>query len=83
MVESCDWLRRKCWWRSCYILGQIQGAKSCYILGRREYPIILFFLHFCHVGIIRHVLLSIGFQISFWLEKVVVLGFDWLERLRE
>ncbi len=37
MVEGCDWLKRECWWRSYYILGQMLRAKSCYILGRREY----------------------------------------------
>ena len=37
MVKDCDWLGRECWWRSCYILGQILRVKNCYILGRREY----------------------------------------------
>ena len=37
MVEGYDWLERECWWRSCYILGQILSAKSYYILGQREY----------------------------------------------
>ena len=37
MMEGCDWLGRKYWWRSSYILGQILRAKSYYILGWKEY----------------------------------------------
>lgn len=57
--EKSRWWRvvmgRECWWRNCYILGQIPRAKIYYILGRRKYMIVQhvlfnYLIVFYHLG---------------------------------